>query len=172
MSYYATFKIIIFGDAGCGRAELTEKYLNNLFKSDSKMTIGVDFKVKDLEVDGKNIKLQIFDLLAGERFRFLIPTYVKGAKGGIFLYAVTNYSAIAHIDDWLMMIKEKIKKLFPIIVVGNNAASNNREVSTEEAIEIVKSRRLDAFIECNTKTGENVEAIFIYLSRLMLERSE
>ena len=51
----ATYKIVIFGDAGTGKTTLTQRYLTNLFKSDSKMTIGVDFEVKSVEIDGKKI---------------------------------------------------------------------------------------------------------------------
>jgi small GTP-binding protein len=171
--YDATFKIVIFGDAGCGKTTLTQRYLTNLFKSDSKMTIGVDFEVKSLEIDGKKVKLQIWDFGGEERFRFLLPTYVKGANGGLFMYDVTNYSTIAHIDDWLMVIKKKIEKLFPVVVVGGKAdLGEQREVNSDDAIKIAKSRELDAFIECSSKSGENVQETFEALTRLMLQSSE
>ena len=68
--YDATFKVVIFGDAGCGKTTLTQRFLTNLFKSDTKMTIGVDFEVKSLEINGKKVKLQIRDFGGEERFRF------------------------------------------------------------------------------------------------------
>jgi len=97
--YDATFKIIIFGDAGTGKTTLTQRFLTELFKSDQTMTIGVDFEVKSLTVDERKVKLQIWDFGGEERFRFLLPTYVRGARGGLFLYDITNFSSIAHIDD-------------------------------------------------------------------------
>ena len=66
--YDATYKIVIFGDAGCGKTTLTQRYLTNLFKSDTTMTIGVDFEVKSLEIDEKKVKLQIWDFGGEERF--------------------------------------------------------------------------------------------------------
>ncbi|MFW9785880.1 MAG: GTP-binding protein, partial [Candidatus Heimdallarchaeota archaeon] len=65
----ASFKIVIFGDAGCGKTTLTQRFLTNRFISDSKMTIGVDFEVKSLEIDAKKVKLQIWDFGGEERFR-------------------------------------------------------------------------------------------------------
>ena len=65
--YDATFKVIIFGDAGCGKTTLAQRFLTNLFKSDSKMTIGIDFEVKSLEVEEKKVKLQIWDFGGEER---------------------------------------------------------------------------------------------------------
>jgi small GTP-binding protein len=170
--YDATFKIVIFGDAGTGKEVLTQRFLTNLFVSDSKMTIGVDFEVKSLVVDGKNVKLQIWDFGGEERFRFLLPTYVRGARGGIFVYDITNYSSIAHIDDWLTVIRREIKAedQFPIIVVGSKAhLAEFREVSAEEGIKIARSRGVDGFIEVSDKTGENVEKMFEALTGLMLD---
>ena len=172
--YDATFKIVIFGDAGCGKTTLAKRFLTNLFVSDSKMTIGVDFEVKSLVVNKQKVKLQIWDFGGEERFRFLLPTYVRGARGGVFMYDITNYSSIAHIDDWLTVIKKEIRKedLFPIIVVGGKAdLAENREVPASEGIKIAKSRGVDGFIECSSKTGENVEESFEALTSLMLDDS-
>ncbi|HEC93692.1 MAG TPA: GTP-binding protein [Candidatus Atribacteria bacterium] len=168
----ATFKLVIFGDAGSGKTTLTHRFLTNLFKSDSKMTIGVDFEVKNLEIEGKKVKLQIWDFGGEERFRFLLPTYVRGANGGLFMYDITNYSSLAHIDDWLLVIRKEIDIEFPIIVVGGKAdLEEDREVSSEEGIKIAKSRNLAGFIECSAKTGENVEDVFIGITKLMLKNA-
>ena len=169
--YDATFKIIIFGDAGCGKTTLTQRFLTNLFVSDQTMTIGVDFEVKSLTVDEQKVKLQIWDFGGEERFRFLLPTYVRGARGGLFLYDITNFSSIAHIDDWLSVIRKEIRDddIFPIIVVGGKAdLVESREVSSAEGIKIAKSRNVNGFIETSSKSGENVEKTFEALTRLML----
>ena len=173
--YDATFKIIIFGDAGCGKTTLTQRFLTNLFVSDQTMTIGVDFEVKSLTVDEQKIKLQIWDFGGEERFRFLLPTYVRGARGGLFLYDITNFSSIAHIDDWLSVIRKEIRAedTFPIIAVGGKAdLVESREVSSEEGIKIAKSRNVNGFIETSSKSGENVEKTFEALTRLMLREAK
>ena len=168
--------MVIFGDAGCGKTTLTQRFLTNLFKSDTKMTIGVDFEVKSLEINGKKVKLQIWDFGGEERFRFLLPTYVRGANGALFMYDVTNYSSLAHIDDWLLVVRKEIKseqESFPIIVVGGKAdLLDDREVSGDEGINISKSREgIDGFIECSSKTGENVEQTFNALTSIMMQRT-
>jgi len=173
--YDATFKIIIFGDAGCGKTTLTQRFLTNLFVSDQTMTIGVDFEVKSLTVDEQKVKLQIWDFGGEERFRFLLPTYVRGARGGLFLYDITNFSSIAHIDDWLSVIRKEIRAedIFPIIAVGGKAdLVESREVSSAEGIKIAKSRNVNGFIETSSKSGENVEKTFEALTRLMLSEAK
>lgn len=173
-SYDATFKIVIFGDPKVGKKTLAQRFLTYLFVSDQTMSIGVDFEVKNLSVDGQKVKLQIWDFGGEERFRFLLPTYVRGARGGLFLYDMTNYSTIAHIDDWLSVIRREIRAedIFPIIVVGNKSdLVENREVSSADGIKIAKSSGVNGFIECSFKTGENVEKVFEALTRLMLNES-
>jgi len=167
-----TFKIVIFGDGGCGKTTLCQRFLTNLFKPESKMTIGVDFEVKTIEINEKKVKLQIWDFGGEERFRFLLPTYVRGAQGGLFMYDVSNYASLAHIDDWLLVIKKELKTLFPVLAVGGKADLPDREISSEEGINIAKSRDLDGFIECSAKTGENVEETFEALTKLMLRNSK
>ena len=172
--YDATFKIIIFGDGGCGKTTLTQRFLTELFVPDQTMTIGVDFEVKSLTVNEQKVKLQIWDFGGEERFRFLLPTYVRGARGGLFLYDITNFSSIAHIDDWLSVIRKEIRAedIFPIIVVGSKAdLVESREVSSAEGIKIAKSRNVNGFIETSSKTGENVEKTFRALTGLMLDEA-
>ncbi|MFX1317254.1 MAG: Rab family GTPase [Promethearchaeota archaeon] len=173
--YDATYKIVLFGDRGVERLKLTQKFLTNLFKSDSKMTIGVAFEVKSLDVDNRRIKLQIWDFDSEERFRFLLSAYVRGANGALFIYDVTNYSSLAHIDDWLILIKKEVREedIFPILVVGIVSESDEeRQVPAEEGSKIAKSRGVDGFIECSARSGENVEETFIILTKLMLASSE
>jgi len=172
--YDATFKIVLFGEPEVTKANLTQKFLTNLFVSDSKMTIGVDFEVKSVDVGGKKVKLQLWDFSGKEKFKFLLPTYVRGAKGGLFVYDANKESSIRSIDEWLRIIRNKItpEVKFPIITVGIiSDMVNNQQISAEEGIKIAKSRGLDGFIECSVETGENIEETFEALARLILERS-
>jgi small GTP-binding protein len=168
--YDAIFKVIIFGDAGSGKTTLTKRFMTNQFISDTQMTIGVDFEIKTISLDGKTIKLQIWDFGGEERFRFLLPKYIRGAGGGIFMYDITNYSSLNHVDDWLSVVKEVGEK-FPIILVGGKSdLEENRQVSLEDGLEAARSSNLNELIECSSKTGENVELIFQKISKLMLNR--
>ena len=170
-SYDATFKVILFGDPCVPSTSSTQKFLTDLFSSDSNMTIGIDFEVKSFKIGEQRIKLEIWSFGEGERFKFSLSTYIQKAKGGLFLYDIKNFSSIEHIDDWLTVIRGEIKRdQFPIIAVGIIPDDENeRQVSKEEAIKVAKSRDVDGFIECNLKTGENVEKVFEALTSLMLE---
>jgi Ras-related protein Rab-11A len=163
-----TFKIVIFGDSQTGKTTLTHRYLTNLFKEDIQMTLGVDFMLKAVEMSGDKIKLQIWDFAGEERFRFLFPSYIRGANGAIFMYDITNYGSLAHVEEWFEIIENEIGYELPLIFVGGKTdLLHLKEVSTRKAMEIANEKNADGFIECSSKTGENVHKIFELLTRLI-----
>jgi small GTP-binding protein len=168
--YDIIFKVVIFGDAGCGKTTLRKRYMTNKYLSNLQHTIGVDFETKVLNLDGKEIKLLIWDFAGEERFRFIFPQYLYGAMGGILMYDITNYSSFSHISDWLSVINAT-KERFPIILLGGKSDLDVfREISWKEGKKVAKSMGLKEFIECSSKTGENVQESFATLTRIMLNR--
>lgn len=167
--YDAIFKIVLFGDAGCGKTTLTRRYMTNLFVSDTKMTIGVDFEVKTVEMDGLQIKLQIWDFGGEERFRFLLPRYIRGAHGGIFMFDITSLSSLYHFDEWLSVVRETGVKI-PIMFIGGKVDLEDlRKVTYEECLAFAESRGFNRIIECSSRTGLNVERIFNEITRIILK---
>lgn len=166
--YDVLFKVVIFGDAGCGKTTLRERFITNVFVSDSKKTIGVDFETKVLEMDGLIIKLLICDFAGEERFRFIFPQYLYGAMGGILMYDITDYSSFSHIADWLSVINGTTQR-FPIILLGAKSDLDDyREISFREGQRVAKMMDLKEFFECSSKTGENIRKSFAILTRIML----
>jgi small GTP-binding protein len=168
--YDAIFKVVIFGDAGCGKTTLTKRFMTNLFIPGSHMTIGVDFETKILKVDETRVKLMMWDFGGELRFRFIFPNYICGAMGGILMYDITEYSSFTHISDWVS-IMNGAKDRIPLVLVGSKLDLDViREVSFTEGRNTAKEMGFDEFIECSSKTGENVEKSFEILTRMMLKR--
>jgi small GTP-binding protein len=168
--YDVIFKVVIFGDAGCGKTTLRKRFMTNVFVSNSRHTIGVDFETSILHINGKEVKLLIWDFAGEERFRFMFPQYVYGAMGGILLYDITNYSSFSHISDWLSVIKETNQR-FPIILLGAKKDLDNfREIPFKSGLKAAASMGLVDFLECSSKTGENVKDSFITLTKIMLDK--
>jgi len=170
------FKICVFGDGGVGKTALVNRYLTGLFKSNYKITIGADFFMKKLEVNDMQVTLQIWDFAGEERFRFLLPRYLEGSNGGIFMYDITRYSSILSIYEWLEVIKKTFEKdeiEIPLMIVGGKLDLElKRSITIEQALEIATKNNINEIIECSSKTGENIEEIFIKITQIMMDRME
>ncbi|MFW9989343.1 MAG: Rab family GTPase [Candidatus Odinarchaeota archaeon] len=168
----AMFKIVFFGDGGVGKTTLINRYLTGVFKSDSVITIGVDFHVKKIDIDGKQVSLQIWDFAGEDRFRFLMPSYVVGAAGGIFIFDITRYTSLKNFDDWIEIFKQGYKgdtHQYPVLMVGSKLdLEYKRAVSREEAFELAKKNNLFGYLECSAKNGVNVKDIFEEITRLVM----
>lgn len=171
----ALYKVCLFGDGGVGKTALVTRYLKGLFDAQYKITVGVEFHTKKLIVDDVNVTLQIWDFAGESQFRFLLPTYIRGCRGGIFMYDVTRPSSLQHIADWFEVVKRSIKTekdKFPINMIGGKSdLLNDRMLSKEEAEKVAKDYNISYLFECSAKTGVNIEEVFISLARIMLKKS-
>ena len=167
------FKICVFGDGGVGKTTLIRRFSTGVFEEDLKMTIGADFSVKNIEIDERPVTLRIWDFAGEDRFRVLLPAFAKGADGGIFMYDTTRYSSLGQIKDWLSIFEYFVsdkKGKIPIIMVGGKIdLEDKRSVTSEEALKISSTYELIDHFECSSKTGDNVEQIFEFIAKKMIE---
>ena len=165
-----TFKILLLGSASVGKTTLTEHYVTGVFNPDLKLTVGVDFFVKVVEVYGKRVKLQIWDMGGEDRFRFLLPTYCLGSSGAIYLYDLTRPSSLDGIKGWIDIIRGK-NGTIPIFLTGNKVdLESKRVISREHGIEVAKQNHMAGFVECSAKEGININESFQTLTELMVKK--
>lgn len=166
--YNAILKTAIFGDVGCGKTTLRKRFITDVFDSNCLNTIGVDFQSKDIKFDGMELKLIIWDFAGQKRFRYMFPQYLNGAIGGILMYDITNFSSFSDISNWVSLIQETSKR-FPIILLGGKLDLDDlREIPRKDGVRVAKSMGLNGFVECSSKTGENVGLLFKAMIELML----
>lgn len=164
-----TLKILIIGESGVGKSSLLLRFTDDLFDPQLSATIGVDFKVKTLTVEGNKTKLAIWDTAGQERFRTLTPSYYRGAQGAILVYDVSCRETFTKLDNWLNELETFANK--PDIVkmlIGNKIDKSNREVTKEEGLKFARKHSM-LFIEASAKTKEGVEIAFEELVEKILQ---
>ena len=172
-NYDYTFKVLLLGDASVGKTSFTKRYCYNIFNPSERLTIGVDFHVKTIDLNGKKIKLQIWDIGGEERFRFLLPTYCLGANAAFLLYDITRPQTLDNISEWTNIVRQKGGPV-PIMLIGSkiDLEESQRNIPREYGIQIAEKHDMTSFGEISSKTGQNVTKTFEVLTELTLEMME
>ena len=168
--YDYLFKILLIGNSGVGKSSLLLRFSDDTFTGNFMPTIGVDFKIRTLDVDGKTIKLQIWDTAGQERFKTITSSYYKGAHGIIVVYDVTDKESFKNIDTWMNEIEKHASDNVSRILCGNKSdLDDSRAVSTDEGKELADTYNI-RFIESSAKDNSNVEEAFTLMTKEIKSR--
>ena len=115
------FKSIIVGDSGVGKTNIVLRFTEDAYKNCHTATIGVDFKIKTINVDDKKVRLQVWDTAGQCKFRNITKTYFKGATGAIFTYAINDKKSFENISEWVKQANENSDIQQVRILLGNKS---------------------------------------------------
>eukprot|EP01111_Echinosteliopsis_oligospora_P014462 TRINITY_DN5453_c2_g1_i1.p1 TRINITY_DN5453_c2_g1~~TRINITY_DN5453_c2_g1_i1.p1 ORF type:complete len:243 (-),score=96.20 TRINITY_DN5453_c2_g1_i1:133-861(-) len=162
-------KILVIGDTGVGKSCLLLRYCDATFFQESYITtIGVDFKIKTIEIDGKIVKVQVWDTTGQERFRTITSSYYRGAHGILIVYDVADHVSFSNTRQWLGEINRYACESVAKILVGNKVDDEEkRVVSSSSGKEFADSLNIP-FIETSAKSNHNVDEAFSTLIRSRL----
>ena len=163
-------KILTAGEGGVGKTTLLHRYVEGKFSAETKMTIGVEFFLKETEIDSKHCTLQLWDFGGQERFRFLLESYVLGAKGALLMFDLTRLMSLENLQQWINIVRKGDPSL-PVLFVGTKLdLTDEIQVDDDYATTFLNKFNLIDFIKISSKTGENVGNAFELITRHILER--
>lgn len=144
-----------------GKSCLLLQFTDKRFQPVHDLTIGVEFGARLVHVDGKHIKLQIWDTAGQESFRSITRSYYRGAAGALLVYDITRRETFDHLASWLEDARQHANPNMTIMLVGNKAdLSQRRAVSFEEGEDFAREHGL-LFLETSAKTSLNVDEAFL-----------
>jgi len=162
--YDYLFKLLLIGDSGVGKSCLLLRFADDTYTESYISTIGVDFKIRTIDLDGKTIKLQIWDTAGQERFRTITSSYYRGAHGIIVVYDTTDLESFNNVKQWLHEIDRYASDNVNKLLVGNKSdLTSKRAVSFDQAKEFADSLGIE-FIETSAKNSTNVEKAFMMMA--------
>lgn len=167
-------RLLIVGDSGAGKTSILVRFNENTFNpKSSKTTIGVDYKAKEMIIDGENVKLQIWDTAGQERFRSMTSAFYNKAQGVVLTFDVSQEQSYQSLDTWVRDIRQYSPPGVVIILCANKAdlPIEKWAVSREE-IKVYASERGLVSFECSASSGLNVTEIFNELGREVLKNSK
>ncbi|KAL9263625.1 Ras-related protein [Drosera capensis] len=169
--YDYLIKLLLIGDSGVGKSCLLLRFSDGSFTTSFITTIGIDFKIRTIELDGRKIKLQIWDTAGQERFRTITTAYYRGAMGILLVYDVTDESSFNNIRNWIRNIEQHASDNVNKILVGNKADmdESKRAVPTSKGQALADEYGIK-FFETSAKTNLNVEEVFFSIARDIKQR--
>ncbi|KAH0793663.1 Ras-related protein RABD1 [Histomonas meleagridis] len=169
--YDYLFKVLIIGNSGVGKSCLLLRFAEDMFSDNYISTIGVDFKIKKIELDGKSIKLQIWDTAGQERFRTITKSYYRGSNGIVVVYDITDRESFEQVSHWMTEIDSHASPDVCRLLVGNKCDLNDkRAVKTEEGEALARQFGIP-FLETSAKDSMNVDEMFTTMAGAMKKKA-
>lgn len=162
--YDYLFKLLLIGDSGVGKSCLLLRFADHTYTESYISTIGVDFKIRTIELDGKTIKLQIWDTAGQERFRTITSSYYRGAHGIIVVYDVTDTESFNNVKQWLNEIDRYACEGVNKLLVGNKCDLVSKKAVNYETAKALADKLDIPFLETSAKAATNVEKAFLTMA--------
>ena len=154
------YKIIFLGDQYVGKSSILNRFYQDRFEPDYQATIGLDFHSKNVEIKGTTIRLLLYDTAGQEKFKSLIPMYIRDANIIIVVYDISNKDSFIHTDHWVNETKDLKREDAIFVLVGNKIdLEEKRAVSNKEASEFASEKGF-LFHEVSAKTGDEIQELF------------
>lgn len=165
-------KILLIGESKVGKTCLINSYVIRSFNINQLSTVGLDFRTKKLDIQGKQIILNIYDTAGQERFRNLATGYMKSADGFLVCFDLTSESTLENVTYWINSIKNTARKNASMLIIGNKSDLNeDREVTTEQGKQFAAKNGID-YLETSSKMHIGVDEAFETLVKKILEQRE
>lgn len=163
-NYDFLIKLLLIGDSGVGKSCCLLRFSEDSFTPSFITTIGIDFKIRTIELDGKRVKLQIWDTAGQERFRTITTAYYRGAMGILLVYDVTDERSFNNIRTWFSNVEQHATEGVNKILIGNKCDwEEKRAVSTERGQQLADELGIP-FMEVSAKGNINIEKAFYSLA--------
>jgi GTPase SAR1 family protein len=170
------YRIVLLGDAESAKTKLRENYTENLFVNDNKMTIGVEFASKTIEIDETKVKFDIWDLSSEERFKTFIPSYLLSISGAILIIKINDEMLLSELRQKVLDAKTVLSDVkngpIPIVVLGiqDYIDVNQPKYQSEYSVN-ARNIGVDIFRVCRIKDKKVIESVFYQLGRLLLSKT-
>lgn len=170
MSYDDLVKVLIIGDSSVGKSSLLGRYADNKFVHNNNPTIGMDFKVKMLEHNGRRVKLQIWDSAGQERFQTITQQYYRNTQGIMLVYDVTSDASFNNVSQWVAQIRSQGAEKADTMLLGNKSDKINEKVIDADQGKALADEYQMPFFETSASLGDNVDTAFTTLVAMVMKR--
>ena len=161
-------KILLIGDTSVGKTSILCKYIDDEFSDTYLSTIGIEFKIKPLIINGKKVLLRIWDTSGQERYRSITQNFYRNANGILFIFDITKKETFDNIKIWLTDSENCEDNKVTKMLIGNKIDLENKRKIDNETIKKFAEKKEMKYFEASAKEGINIDNIFRELAELIL----
>jgi len=153
-------KLIVIGNQGTGKSCILNRFVNESFDDNYQATIGLDFQSKNITIQDQDVRLILYDTAGQEKFRSLIPMYIREAQIILLIYDISDRDSFDSIPKWLQEVLDVKNSDVVFALIGNKIDLENKRVVTLEEGKKLAEEKNFIFQEISAKTGKNFERLF------------
>ena len=154
--------IITLGESSVGKSSIINRYVENNFDYNFVSTLGVDFRKKNININGEDIRLKIWDTAGQEKFRSIQKQYYRNSDGILLVFDVTKFDTFNVLEEWINSIKNQTSNDIIVVLVGNKIDLNNKVISDDEIKNFANDNKFKYFLT-SAATGKNINEVFDYI---------
>lgn len=152
-------KVVIVGDGGVGKSSMIQRYCRGTFTRDYKKTIGVDFLERQIEIDGEEVRLMLWDTAGQEEFDAITKAYYRGAHACVLAFSTTDRDSFLALHSWKLKVENECGEI-PTIIVQNKIDLMDQCVVGPDEAELVARALGCRLMRASVKEDVNVGAVF------------
>lgn len=166
--YDHLIRLLLVGETGVGKTCLLCRFTSGDYVESHISTIGIDFKMKTIELEGQTVKVQIWDTAGQERFEAITKQFYRRAQGVMLVFDICNKSSFEAMPRWLNYVKQFSTDRVSVTLIGNKSdCHDKRQVSVVEAQQFADKNEIN-FYEVSARDRNNLEKPFLDMCREVL----
>ncbi|KAI0214283.1 Ras-related protein Rab-23 [Lamellibrachia satsuma] len=162
-------KVVVVGNGAVGKSSMIQRYCKGIFTKDYKKTIGVDFLERQIEVNGEDVRLMLWDTAGQEEFDAITRAYYRGAQACVVAFSTVDRDSFDAVKNWLRKVENEVGQI-PSVLVQNKIDLAAESTVTQEETEELAAKLNVHFYKTSVKENTNVNEVFRYLAELYLSQ--
>ncbi|KAK2192778.1 hypothetical protein NP493_23g06024 [Ridgeia piscesae] len=162
-------KVVVVGNGAVGKSSMIQRYCKGIFTKDYKKTIGVDFLERQIEVNGEDVRLMLWDTAGQEEFDAITRAYYRGAQACVVAFSTVDRDSFDAVTNWLQKVENEVGQI-PSVLVQNKMDLTAESTVTQEETEELATKLNTRLYKTSVKENTNVNEVFRYLAELYLSQ--